>query len=919
MTRRNTELLLLCVAAPLVILLFAMVALNQEQAVTLENLTVPLGMFAAFVVAHLAIRKLAPGADAAILPLSFALSGIGIAFITRLAPELAMRQVGWLFLGVACMVLVLAFVKNIDRLGNYKYTIMIIGILLLLSPLLPFIGNEIYGSRIWLSIGGFSLQPGELAKILIVVFLASYLAQNREMLSVFTSRIGPIHMPDLRSLVPVIVMWAIALLIIAFEKDLGSALVLFFVFLTMLYVATGRKAYIVVGTLLIALGFVAAYFVFDHVQVRVETWLNPFADPTNTGYQLVQSIFSIADGGLFGVGIGNGLAEQIPIVESDFIFSAIAEEAGLLGAAGVLLLYLCFAIRGILTAARAKSDVSSFTAVGLTAIIVLQAFIIVGGVTRLIPLTGLTMPFVSQGGSSLLASFIIVGFLLRISDEGTGIGTEIASGTRTINMNGALGRVSLGKRLTGTMIVFSVLFALLVANLTLLMVIQAEDYQNMPSNNHTLAKEAKTERGSISTYDNVLLARSVLQDDGTYKREYPAGDLASHVVGYASDTYGTSGIEAAYNDTLKGQSNYASWIDVLNSYAGTGTAGNDVKLTINSTIQQAAQDALEGYSGACVVIDPKTGAVLALASSPTYDASDVDSILKSDGSSSALYNRATQALYSPGSTFKIVTLSTALEDDVANESSVYSSPSKLEIGGGEVTNFNGTSHGDITLARATELSANTVFAQVGTEIGAEGLVTSSEAFGFNQDLAFDLPLVKSLMPDPSEMTEWETAWAAAGEPVGEHSSPAGPQASVLEMALVGCAIANGGDIMQPYLVDSVYNADGKSSYLASPSKLMSACSSTTANRVKDVLEGVVNNGTGTAAAVDGVQIAGKTGTAETGKEKDDRWFVGMGPSEDCSVVVAIVLEEAGETLSGGAAGRAQGVLEAALEVQGELN
>lgn len=364
MTRRNTELMLLCIAAPLVILLFAMVALNEGNRVTLDNLTVPLGMFATFVVAHLAIRKLAPGADPAILPLSFALSGIGIAFITRLAPDLAMKQVGWLFLGVVFMVLVLAFVKNLDKLGSYKYTIMIAGILLLMSPMLPVIGNEIYGSRIWLSIGGFSIQPGELAKICIVIFLAAYLAQNREMLSVFNHKLGPFRVPDMRALVPVIIMWAVALLVIVFEKDLGSALVLFFVFVTMLYVATGKHAYIVISLLMVSVGFVFVYFLFSHVQVRVDTWLNPFADPTNTGYQLVQSIFSIADGGLFGVGIGNGMAEQIPIVESDFIFSAIAEEAGLLGAAGVLLLYLCFAIRGILISVRAKSDVSSFMAVG---------------------------------------------------------------------------------------------------------------------------------------------------------------------------------------------------------------------------------------------------------------------------------------------------------------------------------------------------------------------------------------------------------------------------------------------------------------------------------------------------------------------------------------------------------------------------
>ena len=920
MTRRNIELALLCIAAPLAILLFAMIALNQGEELGWASIGVPVGIFASFIVSHLALRKFAPAADPAILPICFALSSIGIAFVTRLAPDLAVRQVAWLVLGIIFMIAVIIFMKNMDKTANYKYTLMVIGLILLLSPLLPGIGNEIYGSRIWLSIGSFSFQPGEIAKIFIVLFLAGYLAQNREMLSVFTHKVGPFKFPDLSTLLPLLIMWLLSMAIVVFEKDLGSALIVYFVFLTMLYVASGKKFYLIVGLLTIAIGAVILFFFFSHVQVRVDTWLDPFADPTNTGYQLVQSIFSMADGGLFGVGIGSGLADNIPIVESDFIFAAIAEETGLLGAAGLLLLYLCFAIRGLVTAARAKSDVSSFIAVGLTATIVLQAFIIVGGVTRLIPLTGLTLPFVSQGGSSLLASFIAVGFLLKCGDQSTGVESEIASGTGNISAEGVLGRVSLGKRITNTMIAFSVLFALLVANLTMIMVVQADEYKNMPINNHTLVKESKTERGTISTYDNVVLAQSVEQSDGTYKRVYPAGTLAAHIVGYASEKFGTAGIESSYNDTLKGQRNYASWTDVLNASTGNSAAGNDVKLTINSTIQKAAQDALEGFSGACAVIDPKTGAVLALASSPTYNATDIETLLQNSSNSSdssALYNRATQALYPPGSTFKIVTLTGALENNVATESSVFKAPGSMKIGNGDITNFNGRNYGEITLARATEVSANTVYAQLGVEMGADMLAKTAEDFGFDQDIKFDLPLAKSLMPKPEEMTEWETAWAAAGEPVGEHESPAGPQSTVLEMAMVGCAIANNGVIQKPYLVDSIYNAEGKCSFTASPSTLMTATNSATANRVKSVLEGVVASGTGGAAAVSGVKIAGKTGTAETGKPIDDSWFVGIGPSENSRVVVAIVLEE-GSDLPGGAASRAQGVLRTALQVQGVI-
>ncbi len=921
MTRRNLELLLLIIAAPIVILLFAMLVVTGGQELSFNTLGVPIGILVAFLVAHIVIRFLAPRADPAILPIAFALSGIGIAFVTRLAPDLAVRQLMWLFLGIAVMIVVLLVVRNIDKLGRYKYTFIILGVLLLLSPMLPGIGTESSGSRIWLTIGSFSFQPGEIAKICIVIFLASYLAQNREMLSVFTWRLGPFRLPSLSTLLPLIIMWALAFFIVVFEKDLGSALVLFLMFLVMLYAATGKKFYVVVGLILAAVGAVILWLFFAHVQQRVDIWLDPFADALGTGYQLVQSLFSLADGGLFGTGIGQGLSVNIPVVESDFIFTAIGEEMGLLGAAAVLLLYLCFAIRGILTAARAKSDVSSLTAVGATSIIILQAFIIVGGVTRLIPLTGITLPFVSQGGSSLLAGFIILGILLRCGDEGTGTSEEIISATSKVSANSVLGRVSLGKRLTHVLVVFSLLFVVLVANLTYIMVIHADEYKNMEGNNHTILRESKIERGAISTSDNVVLAQSVLNDDGTYRRVYPAGDLASQVVGYSSDQYGTSGIEAAYNDTLQGGENFASWSDVIDSFAGITSAGNDIALTIDSNIQQAAQDTLEGYTGACVVIEPNTGEVLALASSPTYDAADFADYLDGGTSddTSALYNRATQALYAPGSTFKIVTLATALENNVANENTVYSSPSSIDIGNADVTNFGGYSYGDITLARATEVSSNTVFGQVGVQIGAGPLVESAEKFGFNQNIDFDIPLSTSLMPNADEMTTWETAWAAAGEPVGEHESPAGPQATVLEMALTGCAIANDGKIMQPYLVDSIYNSNGERSYTARAEKLSQAVSAETANRVLDVLEGVVQNGTGAEAAVNGAFVAGKTGTAENGaEEEDDSWFVGIGggEDEDPSVVVAIMLEKVGQTTS--ADEHAQDVIQTALQVQGVL-
>ncbi|MCU7584783.1 FtsW/RodA/SpoVE family cell cycle protein [Adlercreutzia muris] len=928
MTRRNIELLLLVIASPIVIVLFAMMVVPGGQELSVNTLGVPLGIFAAFVVAHIAVRWLAPAADPAILPISFALSGIGIAFVTRIVPDLAVRQVIWLFAAVAVMVAVLALVRNLDKLANYKYTLMIVGILLLLSPMLPVIGEESGGGQLWLRLGPFSFQPGEIAKILIVFFIAAYLAANREMLSVFTQKVGPLHLPSLPTLLPLIVMWALAFVVVVLEKDLGLALVLFSVFVIMLYVATGKKLYLVASIGLAAIAAVALYFMMGHVQTRVSIWLDPFAAAQGGGFQLVQSLFSMADGDLFGTGIGRGMGGEpvaaggIPVAESDFIFPVIAEEAGLMGAAGLLLLYLCFAIRGIVTAARAKSDVSSFVAVGLTSIIVLQAFIIVGGVTRLIPLTGITLPFVSQGGSSLIASFMIVAFLLRCGDEGTGVGEEMRQ-TGAIGSHGAdavLGRVALGKRLTGTMMIFSLLFAVLVANLTYLMIIKAPEYQNMPSNNHTIAREAQMERGTISTVDGTVLAQSVRQEDGSYQREYPAGTLAAHIVGYASQKFGTAGIEAAYNDALRGEQNFASFTDVVNSLAGIQTKGNDVALTIDSRIQQAAQNALEGQVGAVVAMNPETGAVYALASSPTYDAADYETLLtaaaEGDGNdSSELYNRATQALYAPGSTFKMVTLAAALQDGIAKADTEYDSPGEMEIGNAPVTNVKKRSYGKITLAQAMWYSSNTVFGQVGVQLGSDLLVNMACSFGFNEAINFDLPLATSLMPDPAEMTEWETAWAACGEPVGEHESPAGPQATVMQMCLVGCAIANEGAIMQPYLVDGIYNANGERGFTPLPVKLKQAIDPKTAEAEIEVMKGVVVEGTGGKAAIDGVEVAGKTGTHERGDGDDDSWFVGLAPADDPQVVVAVAIER-GE--SGAGAQAAHDVMETALEVAGVL-
>lgn len=937
MSRRTTELLLLIAAAFPVTLLYAMYVVTTGAALSFQTLAVPLGLFAAFAAAHIGVRIFAPGADPAILPVVFTLSGIGITFVTRLQPDASLGQVVFLFLGVALMVGTLAVVKNLEVVKRYKYVLGIAGIILLVLPM--FIGTEIYGSKLWIKIGGFQFQPGEFAKVLIVLFLAGYLAENRELLSISNRTVLGIKFPRLRLLYPLFIVWGVCLLVVAFERDLGSALLFYTIFLIMLYVATGRVSYVIIGLALLAVGAFGMHQIMSHVQVRVAIWLDPFSDAQNLGYQIVQSLFSLADGGLAGVGIGKGMADIIPVVASDMIFAAIGEEMGLLGGSAVLLLFMLFAVRGLTTAARAKSDLAAFSAAGLTAAISFQAFTIVGGVTKLIPLTGVTLPFMSQGGSSLLASFVIVALLLRAGDEATGRSTEIANtstdlataGYRTTVRgshmrrpaldtpeSGLLGRVALANRLTRTVFLFTALFAVLIGNITYIQVIKASEYQDMPSNNHTINKARFIKRGSIITADGLTLAESIQQADGTYARSYPNGNLAAHVVGYYSQQYGTMGIENTQNDTLTGSKDYSSWQNALNSLAGISEPGNSVQLTIDSRIQRAAEQALAGRVGAIVALDPRSGAVLAWASAPTFDNTNIQAAIEaanaSGGADTSMYDRATLALYTPGSTFKVLTLASALENGLATLDTIYDSPGRMEIGGADVVSIGERGHGKISLAKAFALSSNTVFGQVADGLGAEKLVATARAFGYGQQLGLDFTTAASVMPNPEEMTEWELAWAGAGQPVGQGHT-AGPQATVMQNALMAATIANNGIAMNPYVVSQILAPDGTVLKTTRGHSLGQAVGSGTAEQVKQAMLDVVQNGTGSAAAIAGVKVAGKTGTAETNNANANSTFVGFAPYDTPTVAIAVVIEQNAKGEESAAAVGGQ-VLRAALATQG---
>jgi len=415
--RRSTELGLVLLAVILAGGGYVLTALAKGARLPADLAAFAVGAAALAVVAHLAVRRFAPRADGTLLGLAVLLNGIGFVTIARLDPELARYQSLWTAVGVAAFVIILRLVQRIRDLERYRYTFALVGIASLLLSAVPGIGREINGARLWVQIGPLNFQPGEAAKVTLVIFLAAYLVEKRELLSTPTWRVGPVMLPDPKHFAPLLLAWGSSILVMVREKDLGSSLLFFAVFLAMLYMATARASYVGIGAALFAAGATVAYQIFGHVQDRVTTWLDPWPTAQAQGFQLVQALFAFGSGGVAGTGLGLGSPGSIPNASTDFVFAAIGEELGLIGTTAVLLTYLLLIGVGFRIALRAEQPFLKLLAAGLTTMLGIQTFIILGGVTRLIPLTGITMPFVSYGGSSLLANFVILALLLRISDE----------------------------------------------------------------------------------------------------------------------------------------------------------------------------------------------------------------------------------------------------------------------------------------------------------------------------------------------------------------------------------------------------------------------------------------------------------------------------------------------------------------------
>jgi cell division protein FtsW (lipid II flippase) len=424
--RRGAELFLLVLALVVGIGAYAAVGLGVQGTVPADIVSYGGWLAALCILCHIVVRLVAPYADPVLLPIVAALNGLGLAMIHRIdladlaansdAKTFARGQLIWMTLGVLLFVLVLVVIRDHRRLQGVTYISGFAAIVLLLMPLLPILGTTINGSRIWVRLGPLSFQPGEVAKVLLVVFFAGYLVLHRDALALAGRRFVGIDLPRGRDLGPILVMWLVSLAILVFQRDLGSSLLFFGLFLVMLYVATERPGWLVVGSVMFVTGAYLGYLAFGHVQSRVDSWLHPF-DPDNNAYQIVQGMYGMAWGGLIGRGLGQGDPTLIPFSYSDFIIASVGEELGLTGVMAVLLLYGLIVERALRTALVCRDVFGKLVAVGLGVVFALQVFVVVGGVTKLIPLTGLTTPFLSYGGSSLVANWAIVALLLRVSDQ----------------------------------------------------------------------------------------------------------------------------------------------------------------------------------------------------------------------------------------------------------------------------------------------------------------------------------------------------------------------------------------------------------------------------------------------------------------------------------------------------------------------
>lgn len=606
--------------------------------------------------------------DPILLPLIFLLSGLGLVLIRRLAPAFLSRQLFWLVIAAVLLMLVARIPKNLDWLRRYKYTWLIGGLSLLASTLIFGVNPSGFGARLWLQVGDIFFQPSEILKLLQIVFLAGYIADRRHHLIKARAYIGPLRIPHPSYWGPMLLMWGFSIILLVWQRDLGAALLFFGAFLGMIYTATGQSRYIWAGAVLLIVAGLLGYILFDVVQLRVEGFLNPWLDPSGRSFQIVQSLLAFASGGVFGEGLGQGLPTAIPVVHTDFVYAAIGEEYGLLGALGVLACFALLVARTFRLALKSRDEFEQLLAAGIGTMLALQTLVIMAGALKLMPLTGVTLPFVSYGGSSLIASFLMIG-LLTFMARGS-VDRPAASPVSFTSREAPLAphHVRLAKGL-----LFG--FMVVAGGLVFWQVALAPFLVNRSDNPRLVVAEQKIQRGRLLSRDGIPVAETIVDENGLVQRHYPYPNLST-VTGYYSLRHGVGGVEAIYDPILRGIADQSPAERMTNDLLHRSLVGRDVRLTIDLPAQVAADLELGAQEGAVVVMDIESGAVRVMSSHPTYDPNTLDDTwdaLRQD-EQAPLLNRATQGIFPVGDLARLIGLIGLYEAGASKPADPLSAP-----------------------------------------------------------------------------------------------------------------------------------------------------------------------------------------------------------------------------------------------------
>ena len=740
-----------------------------------------------FALAHVLLAKWAARRDPFLLPTVALLTTWGLLSVARLAPSFLGRQILWMCVSIVAMAAVVRLSGRLDWLYRYRYTWLFAGLLLLATTLFLGTNPSGYGPRLWLGFGTVYYQPSELLKLLMVVFVASYLAEKRQLLTNDELK-GPLSAHRLAYIGPLLAMFGFTVVLLSWQQDLGAAMIFFLTFLVMLYLATKRFAYVGIGLVLFALAGFIGYGISEHVALRIDIWLNPWPEASDRAFQIVQSLLAIGAGGLFGQGLAMGAPTYIPAVHTDFVFAAIGEEWGLVGLLALILLFVVLLLRGFRAASRTHRLFESFLAAGLSATLGIQSWIIMAGNAKLAPITGVTIPFVSYGGSSLLTSYVALAILISVSDESRSVTGLAVSGANFL--------LPL-RRVAYTM---SALFLGLALLSGYWAVGRASDLATRDDNPRKVLYEYSIVRGRILDRQKVVLAESRLEDDRSATRRYPVPQAAP-VTGYTSVRYGSSGIELAFDELLRGE-DLGPLESAIRQALHRYPEGHDLQLTLDAALQTKAQNSLQEHTGAVVVMDARSGAILALASSPTFNPENIDQDwdMLVSSSSSPLMNRATQAQYQPGTVLQTAILSEILIENLATlTTTVPSAAEPIDIDGATLQCAS-----DIpaiaTLADAYGASCPSPFAAYAKWIGKDGLDAAFARWHLTTPIAFEIPAAGPTI----DLDQIATSAEIALEAIGQGLLTVSP----FQVASVVATLANNGVMPPAHIVSRLQDRDG---------------------------------------------------------------------------------------------------------------